>query len=140
MTYATADDLITRFGKDELVQLTDRSTPPVYAVNTAVVAAALTDAADEINGYLLAKYQLPLVSVPSVIKGCACDIARFRLYADRATEEVRQRYDAAVKRLREISAGTFKLDVAGVEPAARPGVVLINGPERVFRRGDRGAW
>lgn len=140
MPYATVQDLIDRFGETEIVQITDRSDPPAYAIDQTVASSALDTASAEMDGYIAAKYQLPLVTISPVLTDLACDIARFRLYAVRATEEVQKRYDAAISRLREISKGTFKLDAAGVEPESRPSVVLTSGPERVFRRDCRGAW
>src|SRR5271165_430580 len=112
MPYATAQDLIDRFGETELVQLTDRSDPPAYAIDQAVASSALATASAEMDGYICVKYALPLSAVSPVLVDLACDIARFRLYSVRATEEVQKRYDAALARLKEIARGTFKLDAA----------------------------
>ena len=50
MTYATYDDLVTRFGEMKLTQLTDRSIPPARYPDKAVIGAALTDATEAIEG------------------------------------------------------------------------------------------
>ena len=65
MPYATQADLETRFGSAELAQLTDRISGSV--IDAAVVGRALADAEAEIDGYLAARYQLPLASAPAVL-------------------------------------------------------------------------
>jgi phage gp36-like protein len=80
MSYATVTELITRFGEAELIQLTDRDGGG--AINQAVVAAALTDADALINGYVSARYTVPLSPVPPVITKIAADIARYTLHRD----------------------------------------------------------
>lgn len=85
--------------------------------NTGVIEAALADADTEIDGYLAVIYSLPLASVPSLVTRLACDIARYRLWKDRASEQVRQGYEDAVDVLKRISSGSVKLVMAeGAEP------------------------
>lgn len=116
MTYATQQDLVTRFGASELAQLTDEAAG--VTINTATVAQALVDADAEIDGYLGVRYALPLTSVPALINRLACDIARFYLFDDRVTEAVKLRYQGAVTTLKSLSAGTVTLtDAAGIAPA-----------------------
>lgn len=123
MTYALKADLETRFGADEILQLADRDGSG--AVDTGVIDAALADADNEIDGYLAVRYALPLDSTPDLVKRLACDIARYRLWKDRASEQVRQGYEDAMNVLKRISAGTVLLSVAGVQStgntAAQPG-------------------
>jgi phage gp36-like protein len=134
VTYATQSDLVTRFGDTELIQLTDRQ-GTVGEIDSAVVDRALLDADAEIDGYLAARYALPLASVPRLVLGAACDIARYRLYDDRATEQVTRRYEDAIKLLKLIAEGKVQL---GLDAAAQP-VVVAGGPQaegadRVFSR------
>lgn len=117
MTYAIKSDLETRFGAEEILQLADRdgSGQP----DTGVIEAALADADTEIDGYLAVLYSLPLASVPSLITRLACDIARYRLWKDRASEQVRQGYDDAVDGLKRLASGSVKLVLpAGDAPDA----------------------
>jgi phage gp36-like protein len=132
MTYATKQEMIDRFGDLELKQLTDR-TGLVDAIDDVVLGKALDDADAEINGYLMGRYVLPLASTPKILVGLACDIARFRLFEDRATEHVRTRYDDALKYLRDVARGQISLglDAAG-QPAAEGGGAKAEGEERVF--------
>lgn len=133
MTYATQQDLVDRFGSDELIQLTDRAN--TGTIDSTVVSRALTDADAEINGYLATQYTLPLSSVPAVLVRLACDIARYQLSADRVTDSVRDRYKDAVAFLKSLSKGEAQLGVATGE-AAKPteSGVAFTGPNRVFNR------
>jgi phage gp36-like protein len=101
--YATIANLIASFGEAELVQLTDREATGDY--DEAVITRALQDAAELINSYLSQRYPLPLPATPQVVITRACDIARWRLYKDAPTEEVRKRYEEAVAWLRDVVAG-----------------------------------
>ena len=79
MPYATQTDLEQHFGLDELIELTDRATPPAGAID-ADVLSHVQDAADgEIDGYIGMRYTLPLPSVPPRLVHLACDITRYHL-------------------------------------------------------------
>ena len=125
MSYAAVADLLARYGEDELVQLTDRVGAGV--ADAPAMERALQDAAAEIDGYLAVRHALPLASVPPLLARIACDIARYRLWDDRASEEVRTRYEDARRVLEAIAAGRVTLGVtppespAGPSPAVRPG-------------------
>lgn len=105
--YCTLNDLIERFGETELIQLTDEQNTGV--LNTASVNQAIADASNEIDSYLIGRYQLPLVEVPEFVKGYACDMARYRLWDDGALDQVSIRYRTAIKYWRDISTGALRL-------------------------------
>jgi phage gp36-like protein len=131
MTYATQQDMVDRFGSDELIQLTDRTN--IGAIDSTVVSRALGDADAEINGYLAAQYSLPLDTTPAVLVRLACDIARYQLSADRVTEAVRDRYKDAVAMLRSLARGEAQLGVAtGQAPTPTDSGIAYTAPERVF--------
>jgi phage gp36-like protein len=134
MTYATKADLIARFSERELVQLTDRGDEPTGAVDDARVDRALAEADNLVNSYVGARYPLPFLAIPELLVDLACDIARYRLYQEGATDEVRERYEDAIKRLTAISRGDMVLDAAGVEPASRDDQVYADTGERMFSR------
>ena len=136
MTYATQQDLVDRFGELELIQLTDRADPPADAINATVVGKVLADADAEINGYLATRYTLPLAPVPTIIERLAADMARYYLYEDRVTEQVKERYDTAVKFLTAVSKGvvTLGVDAASAAPAESGGAQVAAG-DRVFTVG-----
>ena len=134
MTYATQSDLTTRFSERELVQLTDRADEPTGAIDAARVTRALEEADNIIKSYVGVRYALPLASVPPLLVDLACDLARFKLYDTGATEEVRNRYDDAIARLKALATGTAVLDIAGIEPEGRDDLVFTDPGERLFSR------
>lgn len=103
--YATRQDLEARFGLGEIANLEAMQT----SVNS--IADALQDAAEEIDSYIAVKYQLPLPSVPSTLKRVACNIARYRLYFQRPTEEVENRYKAEIDFLKRVADGKAVLNI-----------------------------
>ncbi len=135
MNYATKQNMIDRFAQSELIQLTDRAQPPTGAIDDTVLNAALADANAEIDGYLMGVYQLPLPTVPANLVILACDIARYKLYDDRATEQVTKRYDDAVKYLTRVGKGELSLGLDSSNQAAPESTAEITGgSERTFDR------
>ena len=139
--YATQQDLIDRFGQEELVELTDRADPPAGLVDATVVARALADADAVIDGYVGARYDLPLASTPALLANLAADIARYKLYDEAPPEAVENRHKNALAMLRDIAAGRAKLDIAGEEPAgSTAGEPQIDAPDRLFTRDTMGGF
>ncbi|HMW55132.1 DUF1320 domain-containing protein [Accumulibacter sp.] len=131
MAYAQLADLVTRFGEAELMAQTDRYS--ASQVDAAMVGRLLGDASAIIDGYLVARYALPMVPVPDLLVGICCDLARYALYPDAAPDMVRERYQNAQRLLREIGSGALQLGVA--TPVA--GGVHAVGSPRLFGRGNR---
>lgn len=135
MTYATVEKLILMFGREELVELTDRADPPAGRVDQAVAVQALQSASNKIDGYVGAKYPLPLAEIPALLVDLCCDIARFNLFDRKASEEVRDRYNDAIKTLEGIAKGLIKLQVpTGAEPPVRDTQTIIQSEPRRFSR------
>jgi len=109
MSYCTKQDLIDRFGYDELINLTDRRNTGV--IDDTVLSQAIADASAEMDGYLASRYSLPLITVPQALKPLCCDIARYKLYDEQASEQVTKRFDAAIKFLFSVSKGEISLGV-----------------------------
>lgn len=130
MAYATLSDLQARYGDDELLQLTDRDGDSFP--DAAVYEPALADASAEIDGYVGAVRDVPLsLPPPALIVLLTCEIARYRLWQDAASEEVRARYEDAVAKLRDIAAR--RMQVPGLDPAQGPASApQISAPGRVF--------
>lgn len=107
--------MTTAFGEQEIVQLTDRATPPLGIIDTAVLDRALAAADALANNYLAVRYSVPLASVPAVLREACCDIARYELSRGpglRATEEIKDRYTQRVTWLRDLSLGRATLGEA----------------------------
>lgn len=98
-----------RFGVNEISNLKAMQT-----VENAI-EQALQDAAEEIDSYVAVKYQLPLPEVPSTLKRIACNIARYRLYFQRPTEEVENRYKAEIDFLKRIADGKATLNILNTQ-------------------------
>lgn len=131
MPYCTQSDLVTRFGQAELVQLTD--TTGSGQIDAAVVSQAIADAEAEIDAYLTARYSLPLASVPANLERLACDIARYRLYADRPTDLVDIRYRDAIRYLEQVGRGVIAL---ASTPAPDTGGAVMSSDTPVFSRSE----
>ncbi len=107
--YATRADMEARFGVNEISNL-----KAIQTVENAI-EQALQDAAEEIDSYVAVKYQLPLPEVPSTLKRIACNIARYRLYFQRPTEEVENRYKAEIDFLKRIADGRATLNILNTQ-------------------------
>jgi phage gp36-like protein len=118
MSYCTEAQLIDRFGEATLIRLTDRGDPPAGTIDAAVVDRAVADTDALIDGYLKGRYALPLSETPALLTDLALVIAIYKLHVHVAEDKIRRDYEDAMRTLREIAAGTVRLDVAGAEPAA----------------------
>jgi phage gp36-like protein len=135
--YATATDLVDRFGESELIDLTDRAQPPAGMIDADVADKALADACGEADAYLGVRYTLPVTApVPLVLVAVVCDIARYRLYENRSTEEVRKRYEDAVRWLRDVSRGAAVLPGAAAATGEAADLAMVVQPGRKVFRGD----
>lgn len=116
--YATRDDMVKRYSLTEISQL-ER-----YLMGDESVEASIADAGSIIDGWIGAKYAIPLEYPPENIKIFVCDIARYLLWKSKASEEVRRRYEDAMSYLKGVSKGTNVLLVKNpiteeVKPAAK---------------------
>ena len=133
MPYATAQDIIDRYGNDTLLMLTDRDNDD--QVDTQVIEQAVADATAEIDTYVAAKYTLPLPTIPSVLVRLCVDISIYRLSAtaDMVTEEKRQRYEDAIALLRRIAKGEVSLGISQPAPTSNGKVHMVSKPKRFGR-------
>lgn len=132
MTYATEADLVLRFGAEEIAQISNLGLEG--GIDNARVVQVLTDTDAYINGYLGARYTLPLTSVPQILNVRACDIARY-LLARLPTDEVRTRYKDATRWLEQVAKGDLGLEGDGgsTPPDAAGGAVAAGSP-RTFSK------
>jgi phage gp36-like protein len=165
--YATATDLLTRFDATESAQRVDRGVPRLITAQLmidvaagaslaaysaaevaraqaalVVVQRALQDADDTINGYISARYTLPVTPVPAVLQRVACELARFYLYDDQVTDLIKDRQAANIKWLGEVSKGTVSLGAdaaSGVQPVSSAGAELVTS-ESIWKRDRSGSF
>ena len=138
MSYATEADLRLRFGDAEV----DAFVTNLAAGGHAGVLRALDDADAEIDTYLAGRFALPLPSVPSVLVRIACDIARYRMWSDEASEEVRTRYEDVRRFLESLARGTVRLGLpdATPAPASQALAAAQAGDPPVFTRAGTAAY
>jgi len=110
--------------------------------------AALGDASTEIRAILASRYNAQLLAgvdddAQAFLALCAIDISMYRvaLSYSRSTEQIRERYDATVKRLEAIARGVGALNPAVAatlgadDPAASPQIaVMIDAPPNFGRQ------
>jgi phage gp36-like protein len=139
MAYANETDIIELYGAELLDMVADKTGDGVR--DAAAVGRALNDAGSLIDGYLSQRYTLPLSAVPAFLKTICIDIALYRLASNPAllSEDVRRRYDDALKFLRDIAAGKAALGLpdggdGAPSEAAGAQIILIESGDRVFSR------
>ena len=144
MSYCIKQDLIDRYGEDELIQLTWRGAPvppdpldptPDPSINDASVTRACADATAVIDSYARGRYVTPLVTAnQAVVKPFACAIARWLLHEDGHPEHVEHGYKAALDWLKDLSYG--RVGLPDLTPPGAPGDstfgVAVCAPTPVF--------
>ena len=134
--YATVQDCIDRRGEEALRELADD--PHADDLAWSALESALEDASDEIDAYVGARHELPLDPVPRLLVRLCVEIGAYRRAdtADIATEEMRKRYEDAIRLLRDIQSARASLGVRDPDPPAEASgpAVRFSGPERVMTR------
>lgn len=118
MAYCTIDNIRNQLQETVLVQLTDdEGTGEVVA---ARVEQAISDADEEINGYLGARMAVPVSPVPESLRRLSADIAIYNLYSrrERIPEHRIERYRGAVRFLEQVAEG--KISLGQGDPEGNP--------------------
>lgn len=133
MAYVLQQDIVDRYGQDALIVASDRDGDG--QIDQAVVDQALADADAEIDGYVRAKYPLPLEPVPQILVRIGVDIALYRMAAtsDIGAEEHRTRYEDAIALLRRIRSGEVSLGLPDTPPSST-GRAHVTSNKRLFNR------
>ena len=84
MAYSTSQDLLARVTTRTLVQLTDRG--GTGNVDEAIVQSAIADSDSMINAMIAPIYQVPLTTVPPVIRELSATMAVYRLHLFRSVD------------------------------------------------------
>lgn len=128
MSYATRTDLEARFGTDEIAGR--------ESMLAGGLDLALSDADAEIDAALVSRYTLPLVTVPPLVVGIACDIARWRLWSDQVPDRVQKAADNARKMLVSLSSGLMSLGLPAATAPVPTGGPSYVAPDSVFTDGE----
>ncbi|MEP9350572.1 DUF1320 domain-containing protein [Xanthobacter sp. KR7-225] len=143
MSYATVDDMVSRFGALEMLRLSvaDGSLPAAdEPMPEARIAQALQDASLQIDSYLRIRYAVPVTPAPESLVRAACVLARYDL-AHGGDREPSEQMRLARKEVREwlqgLGAGTASLE--GLVPvSAGSGARVSDRPPAFVTRADGG--
>src|SRR5258705_447152 len=118
--YIVADDLLTEISEQLLIQLTDDSNTGF--VDADIIAAAIVNAESEVDGYVGARYEVPVVPAPDLLKKLSIDISVKNLVyrRQRIQQDVTTSYTNAVALLKNIALGVVKVP-GGIELGRREG-------------------
>lgn len=135
--YCTLADLLRlRIATDaELIQLTDPS--GLGVIDTAAVSAAAVAASIEIDPYLAPRLTVPLTTVPEPVCRLAGILTVYNLYGLAPTEHRQRQYEAAIKTLASIAAGTLSVG-AGETAAPADATVQWGSEPAAWGRGPGG--
>src|SRR5215813_8116302 len=112
--YAQVTDMQARYPNRDLVQLTNED-PTLTTVNSTFLTTFLSDASDEVDAYLEARFALPLADPPAILMRLCCEIAMYHLNALRPIhdlEDVKDKYEKAISFLKEVSDGKRTLGLS----------------------------
>jgi phage gp36-like protein len=135
MAYCTLTDIKDMMDEDEIIRFTDDADAGV--VNTSVTDKAIKGADALIDSHIASRYSVPVSPVPDIIAELACDIAIYKICSRRsqAPEEIRLKYDDAVKHLGKIAAGKVLIPAAtSASESASDDAVIITSGTRKFSR------
>jgi len=137
MAYCILADILDQVEEPRLIQLTDDD--GLGTIGTVRVDKAISDADEEIDGYVGSRYTVPLNPAPAILRKLAVDIAVYNLFArrDKAPEGRTERYKAAVRFLEQVALGKISLGAAdpdGNPPASDAPQMSSENPRRLFDR------
>jgi phage gp36-like protein len=118
MAYASVQDMIVKFGLQEVKELSNLDDPMAEVVNEAIVTRALDDVSARMNGWIASRYDLSKVGDSEVLKAACLDMARYELDKNLQREDVRLRYEDWRDWFRDLARGLVQLDLPIEEQAA----------------------
>jgi len=133
--YVTVEAMLSKFGERELIQLTDNEAPYQDVINHDKLNSALEAANSEIDGYL-ARFTLPLQTIPPFLKHIACDIARYYACTGAMSDNdpIKLKYLEAKRTLKDIAKGDLTV---GGTPAGNAAPVSTASNNVMFGVGRR---
>ena len=134
--YATQQDIINKYDDMTLRQLSSKTNDG--DINVVVVDDALINASAIIDGYISSQYDLPLSSVPSLLKSYCVDIAVYEMATGQGlmTDDIKERQKSAIKFLADVGKGTFSLGLSKKQKDAATSnkIIFSKGNKRLFAR------
>lgn len=125
-SYATIESMITRFGREDLVEITDIEPPYTGEINLTRLQAAIESANAEVDAYLAKQLHVPTVLASPFVQMMACDIARYHVALGnaRVSERDEKRYGLAVANLKLVNDGKIGIGAGTIETNAQPSINL----------------
>jgi phage gp36-like protein len=139
MIYATEAEFIETFGELTAVEITNLEDPTATVVDATVMARGLRRASELIDGYVGARYSLPLPSVPPILRTLTLDIARYQMGHYGRESDHRARYEDALRQLQQIANGTLSLGLPEEDAPATLAPMGRVGPVPTARQ-QLGGW
>ncbi|MFM2842833.1 gp436 family protein [Klebsiella pneumoniae] len=137
--YATRADMVLQFGKGECISLSDRDF--TGQIDDEVLNGGLQRASATIDSYLSGRYPVPWPDTPGILVDKCCDIARYKLTGAETqnTEEIRERYEDAIRYLEQVAKGNITLGRLPDGSVAQGGSLSrFSSNGRVFGRDETG--
>ena len=122
-------DFVAMFTLEEVVRITDHLGNG--RIGKDLLVGALVAAQAQVEAHISARYQLPLSTVPELIRTAIADIARARLYTGEAPKGVGDQAKAALRTLERIQSGAMPL------PGAPPAAAATSETPILFHSGGR---
>ena len=120
MAYATVQDMIDRFGQQEMIRLTTPDDQELDGVNAEVADAKLADASGVIDTYVGKRYRVPMDVPPAPVVRACCILARYDLACGGArnpSEQMTTQRADVMTWLRDVSTGKAVLELDEVAPS-----------------------
>lgn len=136
MSYATAADMVARYGETEMIRLASADDALTAAPNDAVIQVALDDATAVIESHLRIRYRVPLDPVPREILRACCILARYDLSTGNGkvpSDHIKKERDATLRWLEDMASNEGKLDAA---PARTASDARVTDRPRLFTAGQ----
>lgn len=131
MAYAEPQDMIDRYGEASLVRIADRDGD--REIDTGLLESKIETASSAIDSYLGTRYAVPIASPPPLLVNICCDIAHYQLFDTNVLELVKERYQDALKLLRDIANGKATLGITeNTLVSSGDAVVLKTDDDRIF--------
>ncbi|OGV64132.1 MAG: hypothetical protein A2283_12435 [Lentisphaerae bacterium RIFOXYA12_FULL_48_11] len=133
--YCTLNDILDMMDEAEIIRYTDDD--DTGAVNTAVTDKAITGAGALIESHLAVRYTVPVSPAPDIVRELAVDIAIYKIQSRRgqSPEEIRKKYEDAIKYLEKVASGKIILPGASAAPTGiGSDAVTITTSTRIFSR------
>lgn len=136
MAYCTLDDIKNVIPERQLINLTNDNPSVSSVVDEKRFEAVCKDADSLINGYLRARYNLPLKIIPQTITQIAIDVCAYRIYLRRPEtipEHIVKNYDRALTLLVAIQKGNFILETASEVTSEEETNITLPAVKSVYR-------